>query len=174
MRVCARVRERVLRVCASNLHGARALQLLCIICTPWHQTHTQLVRVPHCNSHFSYAFCTDLPLDPTQVASQIEQTMFHKHGDHSNRSYKMQYRSLLFNLKHNPDLCISVLSGALPVDKLCTMSSFEMAPAALQQEREKILERDTKAIEVDDRDLEGTRYTAGQWVDRHEVKKYEV
>ncbi|PIL34503.1 transcription factor [Ganoderma sinense ZZ0214-1] len=61
-------------------------------------------------------------------AKDIEKTVLADNGG-ANASYKAKIRSLFVNLKdkNNPGLRENVISGELPVSKLCKMSSTDMA-----------------------------------------------
>ncbi|KAI8361762.1 transcription elongation factor S-II [Blakeslea trispora] len=74
-------------------------------------------------------------------AIAIEKTMFKEFGD-INQDYKNKARSLALNLKNkaNPGLRESVVSGELPVEKLCKMSVEAMASEEAQARDRKLAE----------------------------------
>ncbi|KAI8351814.1 transcription elongation factor S-II [Choanephora cucurbitarum] len=74
-------------------------------------------------------------------AIAIEKTIFKEYGD-INQDYKNKARSLALNLKNkaNPGLRESVVSGELPVEKLCKMSVEAMASEEAQARDRKLAE----------------------------------
>ncbi|OBZ83679.1 Transcription elongation factor S-II [Choanephora cucurbitarum] len=74
-------------------------------------------------------------------AIAIEKTIFREYGD-INQDYKNKARSLALNLKNkaNPGLRESVVSGELPVEKLCKMSVEAMASEEAQARDRKLAE----------------------------------
>lgn len=75
--------------------------------------------------------------DPTDLATTIEEELHTIYGD-TNKDYKAKFRSLSFNLTKNATLRRNVMGGSLPVEKLCRMTSQEMASEEEQKKRKEI------------------------------------
>ncbi|KZT38369.1 transcription elongation factor [Sistotremastrum suecicum HHB10207 ss-3] len=73
-------------------------------------------------------------------ARAIERKIFESHSGNVSAPYRTKMRSLYSNLKDkgNPGLRWSVVSGDTTVDKLCTMTSAEMASEERKRADEKI------------------------------------
>ncbi|KAK4336716.1 hypothetical protein RND71_043560 [Anisodus tanguticus] len=76
--------------------------------------------------------------DPENLAAKIEDCIFKEFKD-TNMKYKNRIRSRVSNLKDikNPDLRLNVLRGQIPVSKIATMSSEEMASNQMKELRQK-------------------------------------
>lgn len=79
----------------------------------------------------------DGTLDPEDLSARIEDAIFNIYKATSEK-YRACIRSRVFNLrdKRNPDLRINVLTGAIPVKILATMSTEEMASVAMRKLRD--------------------------------------
>ncbi|KAF8530032.1 transcription elongation factor [Hysterangium stoloniferum] len=83
------------------------------------------------------------PIDQiTSRARAIEETTYKQHGSQTSQPYRAKMRSLYLNLKDksNPSLRESVVSGEIPPQKLCNMSSQEMASEERKQADSKMNE----------------------------------
>jgi transcription elongation factor S-II len=75
--------------------------------------------------------------DPSDAATTVEAELLTIYGS-TNKDYKAKLRSLSFNLKKNPALRKDLLGGDLSVEKLCRMTSAEMANEEEQKKRREI------------------------------------
>eukprot|EP00164_Ancoracysta_twista_P003866 GFYU01005186.1.p1 GENE.GFYU01005186.1~~GFYU01005186.1.p1 ORF type:complete len:315 (-),score=67.19 GFYU01005186.1:370-1314(-) len=75
--------------------------------------------------------------NPGPIAEAIETCMFNLYKD-TGKDYKTKFRSLSFNLKDpkNPSLRANVLLSIISPEKLCQMTSHEMASDDVKKERE--------------------------------------
>lgn len=96
---------------------------------------------------FSLPHDTNVEESGTQLALLIEHAMYAIHCKGSgepNENYKAQMRTILYNVKKNPDLRDRVLTGEVSAHKLASMDAQEMASdeqqrkdAAMKKELEK-------------------------------------
>jgi len=109
----------------------------------------------------------DILHQASNVATQIEQHLYTtNHG--ANNQYKHKFRSISFNLQHNSKLRDQLLRVLITPEQLCNMTTFDMAPESLKNEREKI-EKEHIEGTIEDKDAyETMRYTVGQWIDKNE------
>jgi Transcription factor S-II (TFIIS), central domain len=93
--------------------------------------------------------------DEKSLATKIEAELFGFFGG-VNKKYKEKGRSLLFNLKDpsNPELRVRVLSGDIKPEKLCLMSTEELASKQLTEWRQAKAEEMAQAIVLPDADVD--------------------
>jgi hypothetical protein len=85
------------------------------------------------------AFSSSTPSSPIELAKQIESSIYHSSVEYSHSSdicsssfYSDRIRDLLYNLRSNSSLCISVLSGAVTPLHLISLSSAQLADNKLK------------------------------------------
>ncbi|KAI7903527.1 transcription factor S-II, central domain-containing protein [Cokeromyces recurvatus] len=73
-------------------------------------------------------------------AIKIETKIFELCNEFINTTYKLKIRSLALNLKSNPNLRERVINGEISSDKLCKMSTEDMASEESKERNQKLAE----------------------------------
>jgi hypothetical protein len=90
-----------------------------------------------------------------RLAFRIEEELFKLFGG-VNKKYKERGRSLLFNLKDkgNPELRLRVISGDIPPERLCSMTTEELASKELSEWRLAKAEEHEKMVVLPDTEVD--------------------
>ncbi|GJJ14207.1 hypothetical protein Clacol_008469 [Clathrus columnatus] len=91
------------------------------------------------------AVCIDSSVSPAQlhkVSMAIEKSVYTMNGSDTSAAYRAKIRSLYLNLKEktNPRLRQAVVNGDITPERLCTMTSKEMASDERKEEDKKLSE----------------------------------
>ncbi|XP_074310828.1 transcription elongation factor TFIIS [Silene latifolia] len=80
--------------------------------------------------------------DPIRVAVKVESVMFEKWG-RSTGAHKFKYRSIMFNIKdaNNPDFRRKVLLGEIKAERICNLTTDEMASEQRRLQNKEIEEK---------------------------------
>ncbi|KAH9619288.1 hypothetical protein KSS87_007356 [Heliosperma pusillum] len=80
--------------------------------------------------------------DPIRVAVKVESVMFEKWG-RSTGTHKFKYRSIMFNIRdtNNPDFRRKVLLGEIKPDRICNLTTDEMASEQRRLQNKEIEEK---------------------------------
>ncbi|KAK9733238.1 hypothetical protein RND81_04G053800 [Saponaria officinalis] len=80
--------------------------------------------------------------DPIRVAVTVESVMFENWG-RSTGAHKFKYRSILFNIKdqNNPDFRRKVLLGEIKPERICNLTTEDMASEQRRQQNKEIEEK---------------------------------
>lgn len=86
--------------------------------------------------------------EASDVASHIESELIKKYANSNDANYKSKLLSIQFNLGKNPELCASVMTGAITPAKLVTMTPQEMASDEIKELRRKIEQNNLDACQM--------------------------
>eukprot|EP01100_Stratorugosa_tubuloviscum_P007036 TRINITY_DN2968_c0_g1_i1.p1 TRINITY_DN2968_c0_g1~~TRINITY_DN2968_c0_g1_i1.p1 ORF type:complete len:331 (-),score=147.12 TRINITY_DN2968_c0_g1_i1:31-1023(-) len=92
----------------------------------------------------------ELANDAQEVATNVEEEVYKKYSFNISTEYKEHWRTLLFNIKRNKELREDLLQMQISANKLCQMSSAELASSELRQKREESREWYAEAAQLRD------------------------
>eukprot|EP00922_Rhytidocystis_sp_ex-Travisia-forbesii_P019970 GHVS01029466.1.p1 GENE.GHVS01029466.1~~GHVS01029466.1.p1 ORF type:complete len:444 (+),score=123.40 GHVS01029466.1:246-1577(+) len=103
-------------------------------------------------------------METCRLCAKIEESLFEKYGNCTDRQYKNQLKSIKFNLADpkNPGLNLKLYVGSVTPEEVAQMESAEMASDEKKREREKDRQESLEACQAD-WDLRKMRSREGQF-----------